>query len=48
MEAIHKENYLKPIVPRVEDLGIMLECLHEVYESEEGLLLVGKPLSNVW
>lgn len=24
MEAIHKENYLKPIVPRVEDLGIML------------------------
>lgn len=46
MEAIHKENYLKPIVPRVADLGIMLECLHEVYESEENLLLAGKPLRS--
>ena len=46
MEAIHKENYIKPIVPRVADIGIMLECLHEVYESEESLLLAGKPLRS--
>ena len=33
MEAIQKKNYIKPLVPGVTDLEIMLECLHEVYES---------------
>lgn len=46
MEAIHKGNYIKPIAPRVADLGIMLECLHEVYESEESLLQSGKSLRS--
>lgn len=44
MAEIQKENYKKPLVSRVVDLGIMLECLYEVYESEESLLWSGKPL----
>lgn len=46
MGAKPKVNYEKPIVKRVADLGIMLECLHEVYGSEEGLLRSGKSLRS--
>lgn len=46
MEAVHKEIYIKPVKAKVTDIGIMLECLHEVYESEGSLLLSGKALRS--
>lgn len=46
MEAVHKERYIKPVEAKVTDIGIMLECLHEVYESEGSLLLSGKALRS--
>ena len=46
MEAIQKKNYIKPLVPGVTDLEIMLECLHEVYESEGNLLQSGISLRS--
>lgn len=46
MEAIQKEKYIKPLAPRVKDLEIMLECLHEVYESEGSLLQSGISLRS--
>lgn len=46
MEAVHKERYIKPVETKVTDIGIMLECLHEVYESEGSLLLSGKALRS--
>lgn len=46
MEAVHKERYIKPVKAKVTDIGIMLECLHEVYESEGSLLLSGKALRS--
>lgn len=46
MEAVQKEKNIKPVEAKVTDIGIMLECLHEVYESEGGLLLSGKTLRS--
>lgn len=46
MEAVHKERYIKPVEAKVTDIGIMLECLYEVYESEGSLLLSGKALRS--
>lgn len=40
--ATSKNMYEKPGLPHVTDLGIMLDCLHEVYGSEEEVLKSGK------
>ncbi|MDO4275254.1 MAG: hypothetical protein Q4D16_16410 [Eubacteriales bacterium] len=42
MVAIHKDPVEIPVISKVTDLGVMLECLHEVYGSEEYLLQAGK------
>lgn len=41
-----KEYDMEPIIQRATDLGIMLECLHEVYGAEEAQLLSGKSLQS--
>lgn len=42
---VQKEN-MEPMVQKVTDMGIMLECLHEVYGTEEEQLLSGKSLRS--
>lgn len=46
MEAIQKKKARKSAVPTVADIGIMLECLYEVYGTEGELLSSGKNLRS--